>query len=365
MRKVGVGVIGCGRISDTYLNNLKNMFPFILEVKACADIIPENAENKAKQYGIPKACSVAELLSDPEIEFVLNLTNPWAHYEVNMAALEAGKHVYAEKPLAMTRKDAKHMIDFARSKNLLIGCAPDTFLGAGLQTCRKLIDEGWIGKPTVANAMIMMTGASERYHKAGVGGALFDMGPYFITALVFLLGPVRRVMGSAQMPFTEKTVYNKNSPDYGKRFKVEVATTVSGVLEFDNSVIANFTATCDGFKYWPRLEILGTEGVLIANDPNMFSGGVYVQRRGGELKEMPLTHGYAENSRGLGLADMIYAIQNKRRHRANEQLAYHVLDVLQGICDSSESGEYYVPESDCDRPEPFVEGHVINPLEII
>ncbi|WP_252226232.1 Gfo/Idh/MocA family protein [Caldicoprobacter algeriensis] len=332
------------------------MFSFIIDVKACADIVPENARKRDDQFGIPKACSVEELLADPEIEIVLNLTNPWAHYEVNMAALKAGKHVYVEKPLAMTRQEAKNMIDFAKSRGLLIGCAPDTFLGAGLQTCRKLIDDGWIGKPIAANAMIMMAVSSEIYHKAGVGGALFDMGPYFITALVSLLGPMRKVKGSAQMPFPEKTVYDVNHAEYGKKFKVEVATTVSGVLEFDGNVIANFTATCDGFRYWPRLEIMGTEGVLVANDPNMFSDPVYVQRRGGEMKEMPLINKYDKDSRGLGLVDMAYAILNNKRHRANEQLAYHVLDVLHGLCDSSRSERYYRVESDCVRPEPFVEG---------
>lgn len=363
MRKLNVGIIGCGKISERYIDNLVNKFKFIINIIACADIIPENAEKRAKQFGILKVYSVEELLADPQIEIVLNLTNPWAHYEVNMAALKAGKHVYVEKPLAMTREEAKAMINFAKSKGLLIGCAPDTFLGAGLQTCRKLIDEGWIGRPIYANAMIMMAVSSERYHKAGVGGALFDMGPYFITALVVLLGPVRKVMGSAQMPFSEKRIHDITHSEYGKIFKVEVATTVSGILEFDNNVIANFTATCDGFKYWPRLEIVGTEGVLVANDPNMFSGPIYVQRRGGDMREMPLTHQYAEDSRGLGLADMAYAILNNRRHRANEQLAYHVLDVLHGLCDSSKNERYYIVESDCSRPEPFIEGYNVNPLE--
>ena len=355
MEKTKVGVIGCGRISPQYLDNLVQRFQFCLDVVACADVVREAAEQRAKEYGIPRVCSVDELLADPEIEIVVNLTVPAAHHEVSMAALAAGKHVYTEKPLAVTREEGKTLIDTARTKGLLIGGAPDTFLGAGLQTCRKLIDDGWVGKPLSAQGIIAMGVHVERYHKVGVG-PMFDMGPYFVTAMVALLGPVVRATGSAQIPFERKFNPDTSRPDFGQPFTVDTPTNVSGVLDFESGAIGVVTTTCEVLGYKPRLEIYGSEGILTCNDPNGFGGPVLIERRGGEKQEMALTHYYDKRNRGLGVADMAYAIRNGRPMRASGDLMYHVHDIMHAIHDASREGTHVALQSRVDRPEAFPAG---------
>jgi predicted dehydrogenase len=231
MRKVKAGVIGAGVISNIYLKNCTGMFDNILEVKAIADIVPELAETRAEEYNIPHVYTVDELLADPEIEIVLNLTSPAAHAPLNLKALQAGKHVYTEKPFALCRKDADEVIALAELKGLLVGCAPDTFLGAGIQTCIKLIDDGWIGTPYAASGTIIMGDASggmhpnfENFLKLG-GDPIMDMGPYYLTALIAMLGPVRRVTGSAQKLNNEVMVVNPKSHAYGKTVPVEAHTS--------------------------------------------------------------------------------------------------------------------------------------------
>jgi predicted dehydrogenase len=356
MEKTKIGIIGCGRISGQYLENLTDRLSFCLDVAACADLIPEAAERQAEAFNIPNVCTVEDLLFDPEIEIVVNLTVPAAHYAVSMAALEAGKHVYTEKPMAVTREEGQRLLQTAKQKNLLIGGAPDTFLGAGLQTCRKLLDDGWVGKPVTATALIAMGVNSPRYHTIGIG-PMFDMGPYYLTALVTLLGSVVRATGSAQTPFQTKTVRDPSRPGYGQEFTVETPTNVSAVLDLENGSVATVTTTCDIFGYTPRLEIYGTEGILTANDPNMFGGPVLVQRREGETRQMPLTHPYNNRNRGLGVADMAYAIRIGTPHRASGALIYHVLDVMHAIHDASRLGKHVQIESRVDRPEPFAPAH--------
>jgi predicted dehydrogenase len=360
MKKVKIGVIGCGFISGIYLKNLTQMFQ-ITEVVACADIIMENAEARAKEFNIPKACTVAELLADPEVEIVLNLTIPAAHAEVNLAALKAGKHVYNEKPFAVNREDGKKVLALAKEKGVLVGCAPDTFLGGGLQTCRKLIDDGWIGAPVAATAFMACHGheswhpAPEFYYRAG-GGPMFDMGPYYLTALVSLLGPAKRVTGSARISFPQRTITSQ--PKYGKKIDVEVPTHVAGILDFQNGAIASIITS---FDVWnanlPRIEIYGSEGSLMVPDPNTFGGPVSFRMHGqDEWKEIPLVYGYGENSRGLGVADMANAMVNGGKHRANGEVAYHVLDIMQGFHDASNEGKHYELKSPCERPAAFALG---------
>jgi predicted dehydrogenase len=214
----------------------------------------------------------------PEIELVVNLTIPAAHYDVSLKALEAGKHVYTEKPLAVTRAEGETLLATAAAKGLRIGGAPDTFLGGGLQTCRKIIDEGWIGTPVTAMGFTGMGVPIARYHTVGVG-PLFDMGPYYITAMVNLLGPVQRVSGSAQTPFVDKMDANPRAPGFGAEWKVETPLVVAATLDFAKGVNATLTATCELFGYNPRLEIWGTDGVLICNDPNMFDGIITLRRQ--------------------------------------------------------------------------------------
>jgi predicted dehydrogenase len=358
MEKVKIGVIGCGQISKTYLRNLTKQFDH-LEVIACADVVPELAQQRAQEYGISLACSPDALLQHPEIEIVVNLTSPKAHGPVNLQALEAGKHVYVEKPITVTREEAKAVNELAKKKGLLVGVAPDTILGAGLQTVRKMIDDGFIGTPYAARGMILMENGSNSEHpnignffKVG-GEPLFDMGPYFITAMVSLFGSVRRVTGSAQQLHKEITLTNPNHPKFGSKINVEMPTNVSAILDFHSGVVGNLTVAKESFGYNPNFEIYGTEGILYASDPNMFARPLVVLQKNGEKVEVPYTHGFTEDSRGLGVADMAHAIRTGEKHRANGELGYHVLDVMHSIYQSSEEEQHVSLESSCERPEPL------------
>jgi len=355
MKKIKIGIIGCGNISDIYLQNCTKMFDSI-EIKAVADMIPEKAKAKSIEYNIPKVYSVDELLADDEIKIVLNLTIPLAHAQISMAALNAGKSVYSEKPLAINREDGKKIIDLAERKGLLVGCAPDTFLGGGIQTCRKLIDDGWIGKPIASTAFMTCHGHEswhpdpEFYYQHG-GGPMFDMGPYYLTALINLMGPVSRITGSTKITFDKRTI--TSLPKYGKEIEVQVPTHVAGILDFTNGAIGTIITS---FDIWhaqlPFIEIYGTEGTLKVPDPNSFGGSVFLRRYDhDDWKEIPLSHEYYNNSRGIGLADMAIAMQTGRKHRSSGELAFHVLDIMQGIHDSSDNCAHYTPITSCVRPQ--------------
>jgi predicted dehydrogenase len=368
MKKVKIGLIGCGQISGIYLKNCTQTFD-ILEVAACADLVPELARKQADEFGVPRACSVEELLADPEIEIVINLTAPKVHALINMKALEAGKHVYTEKPFALNREEADQVLALADAKGLRVGCAPDTFLGGGLQTCRKLIDDGWIGTPYAANGTIFMGGGSGGLHpnfqnflRLG-GDPLFDMGPYYLTAMVFLLGPIGSVSGFTAQLKQQITIDNPASPRYGETVPVEAPTNIAASLQFANGVIAGLQAAKEGFKYTPRMEIYGTEGILYVPDPNFFSGPLMIKQQNGEVKEFPYSHGSTENSRGIGVADMAYAIRSGRAHRASGTLARHVLDVMIGIYESAETARHVAIKASCDRPAPLPLGLKYNLLD--
>lgn len=359
MEKVKIGIVGCGNISDIYLKNCTEVFNN-LEVKAVADLKMERAREKKEQYNLETACSVEELLNDPEIEIVLNLTTPDAHAEIAMASLKAGKHTYGEKPLTIEMEEGKEIIKLAAEKGLLVGCAPDTFLGGGLQTCRKLIDDGWIGRPVAATAFMVCHGHEswhpdpEFYYKEG-GGPMFDMGPYYLTALVSLMGPIKRVTGSANITFPERTITSE--PKYGKKIEVEVPTHVAGVIDFRKGAIGTIITSFDvwGSKL-PRIEVYGSKGSLLVPDPNTFGGPVYLKRHNyEEWKEIPLSHGYSENSRGLGVSDMARAIKTGQTHRASGELAYHVLETMHGFHIAASEGSHYELDSNCKQPDPLEE----------
>jgi predicted dehydrogenase len=355
-----IGIIGCGNISDIYLRSNEKFS--ILNVVACADIDMARARAKADQYGV-KALTVDQLLADPDVEIVVNLTIPGVHADVDLAIINAGKSAYSEKPLALDRDQGRSVVDAAAGAGVRVGCAPDTFLGGGLQTCRKLIDDGWIGQPVAATAFMVGHGHEswhpdpEFYYQAG-GGPMFDMGPYYLTALVSTLGPVRRVSGSTRITFPERVITSQ--PKYGQKIQVEVPTHVAGTLDFSAGAVAIIITS---FDIWsstlPRLEIYGTEGSLRLPDPNTFGGPVYVRRgRAEEWSEVPLAFDYGENSRGLGVADMAHALRSGRPHRANGEMAYHVLDIMCALHDSSDSGAYVEMQSSCQRPEPFPLGMI-------
>ena len=356
MKTTKIGIVGCGNISGIYLE-AGRVFD-ILEIVACADLLPERASAKAAEYHVPKACSVEELLADPEIEIVVNLTIPRAHAEVALAALQAGKSVHNEKPLAVSREDGMRLLGLGRERGLRVGCAPDTFLGGGLQTCRKLIDDGWIGEPVAATAFMLCHGHEswhpdpDFYYQPG-GGPMFDMGPYYLTALVHLMGPVRRVTGSAQITFPERLITSQ--PKHGTKIVVNVPTHVAGIMDFANGAVGTIVTS---FDVWaaqvPRIEIYGTEGSLSVPDPNIFGGPVFVQRGGAsDWSEVPLTHGYIKNSRGIGVADMAYALRSGRPQRASGDMAYHVLDIMHAFHDASREGRHVELSSTCTRPAPL------------
>jgi len=355
MGKTKIGIVGCGAISGIYFQAGKTFEN--LDIVACADIIRERAEAKAAEHGC-RAVTVEELIADPEVKIVVNLTVPDAHAPIAQAAVEAGKCVHNEKPLTITRAEGRKLLETAKANGVLVGCAPDTFMGAGLQTCRKLIDDGEIGEPVAATAFMTCHGHEtwhpnpEFYYKPG-GGPMFDMGPYYLTALVNSIGPVRRVTSSTKITFPERLITSQ--PYCGKRIVVEVPTHVAGVMDFANGAIGTIIMT---FDVWaaelPRIEIYGTEGSLSVPDPNCFGGPVRVRRAGApQWEEVPLTHGYAENSRGIGVADMAYALQSGRPHRASGELAYHILDVMHAFHDASREGRHIELKSTCSRPAPL------------
>ena len=354
--KTKVGIVGCGNISGIYFKAGKTFEN--LEIVACADLVPERAAAKAQEFGIAKACSVKELLADPQIEIVVNLTIPKAHAEVALAAVQAGKSVHNEKPLTITRTDGRKLLQLAAKKHVRVGCAPDTFLGGGIQTCVKLIDDGWIGEPIGATAFMTCHGHEswhpdpEFYYKVG-GGPMFDMGPYYLTALVALMGPVQRVTGMARITFPERTITSEAKR--GTVITVDVPTHVTGLMEFGNGAIGTIITS---FDVWaaelPRIEVYGTRGSLQVPDPNGFGGPVRFRRPGMEQwQEIPLTHGYAENSRGIGVADMANALKSGRPHRASGELAFHVLDIMHAFHDASAAGKHISLESSCRRPAPL------------
>ncbi|GKX31514.1 dehydrogenase [Vallitalea longa] len=357
MNKVKVGIVGCGNISGIYLENLTNLFTNV-EVYACSDLDEEKAKSAAEKYGINNILSTEELLECKDIQIVLNLTTPKTHYEICKKALLADKHVYVEKPLSLTVEQGKELLTLAKDKNLMIGCAPDTFLGGGIQTCRKLIDDGFIGTPIAATAFMTCHGHEnwhpdpEFYYELG-GGPMFDMGPYYLTALVFLLGGAKTVCGMTKISFPQRTI--TSSKKFGKTIDVEVPTHVAGNILFQNDVIATMITS---FDIWsstlPRIEIYGSLGTLIVPDPNTFGGPVLLRTANGdEFKEIPLTHIYAENSRGIGVSDMANCIYTEDTPRASGELANHVLEIMHAFQQSFDTLQYVELTTTCNQPKPL------------
>lgn len=348
-----VGILGCGVISEVYARKLAKL-PGV-ELVACADLLPERARDLAARHDIPKALTPEALIDDPDLQVVVNLTIPAVHQPLSLAAVRAGKSVFSEKPLALDLEAGLALGAAAAEAGVRVGCAPDTFLGAGLQTCRRLIDEGAIGEPVAAQGFMLQPGP-EAWHPGPAvfyqrgAGPLFDMGPYYLTALVHLLGPVRRLCGSARVTHASREV--RSEPLRGQRFAVEVPTHVSALLEFEAGPIATLTTSFDVQSSRLRnLEIHGSEATLSVPDPNTFGGPVTIRRRRErEWTELPLTHGNAEQSRGIGLADMLCAVRDGRPHRASLELATHVLDGMESILLSSEEGRHRTPRTRCERP---------------
>ena len=350
---VRVGLIGCGTISKIYLENAPKFGVF--EVIACADIVLERAEARAKEFAVPKASTPDELLANPDVELVINLTIPAAHAEVATGALDSGKNVYSEKPLSTDRISGRELLALGEAKGLRIGCAPDTFLGGGIQTVRKLIDDGLIGEPVAATAFMLGHGPESWhpdpvfYYQSGAG-PMFDMGPYYLTTLVNLIGPIARVTGATRVTFPERTI--TSLPKFGTKITVTTPTHIAGLIEFSTGAIGTIVTS---FDVWPtdlpKIEIYGTEGSLGIYDPNLFGGPIRLRRPGSkEWEDVTLTHGSIVNSRGLGPADLAIGLRLNRPHRASGELSYHVLDVMQAFFDSAAEGRRIEIQSSCERP---------------
>ncbi len=357
MKPVGVGVIGCGVISGAYLKAAKS-FP-ILAIKALADAVPAAAEARAKEFGL-KAVSVEALLADPEIEIVINLTVPKAHVEVGLKALDAGKHVYSEKPLGVAFKDGKTLIERAAKKRLRVGSAPDTFLGGAHQTCRKLIDAGKIGEVVGGTAFFMCPGherwhpAPDFYYQVG-GGPILDMAPYYLTDLVNLLGPVQRVSAMTSRLRSTRPILSK--PRRGETMTVEVQTHTAGTLEFRSGAIVQISMSFDvpAHRHLP-IEIYGTKGTLVVPDPNWFGGEIEFSAEKDKWRNVKTELPYADdNYRSIGVADMALAIRSKRPHRASGDLALHVLEVMEAVGRSAETRRAIEIKTAPERPAPIGE----------
>ena len=353
-----VGIIGCGNISQAYFNGIKRFRN--LELAGCADINMQAAEMKAEENET-QAMTVDEMLAKADIDIVVNLTIPAVHADVSLQILEAGKHVHSEKPLAVLLEDGKKILQTAEKRGLKVSCAPDTFLGAGLQTCRKLIDDNWIGKP-ISGTAFMLSKGPESWHpnpfffyKKGAG-PMFDVGPYYITALVHLLGPVKKVAGITTTGFVERVAGSEDIR--GTRIPVEIPTHVSGVLEFHSgasvTVVMSFDVCAHGHS---PIELYGTFGSLKVPDPNTFGGAPQLfTPNSGEWNNVGLTHGYSDNSRGIAVSDLAAAIVQGREHRCSGKLAYHVLEVMHAFEKSSISGKHVELKSSCERPTPLPQG---------
>ena len=347
-----VGVVGLGAISGAYLSTFERLGA--VRLTAVADLDRPRAEAVAAQWGV-RALTVDELVRDSEVDLVLNLTVPAAHAEIALKAIAAGKDVYGEKPLAATLEDARAVVEAARQAGVRLGCAPDTVLGTGLQTARDAIDRGRIGTPVAATATMVTPGHElwhpnpDFYYRAG-GGPLLDMGPYYVTALVTLLGPVRSVVGVAARGRDTRVI--GSGPREGEAVPVEVDTHVTGVLRHESGALSTLVMSFEAVATRAAsIEVHGQTGSLIVPDPNRFDGEVLLHVLGGEWEPLEPSAGYRDAARGYGVADLAAAPAGAP-FRADGDLAYHVLEVMTGLLDSAEKGVEVVLSSTCDRPAP-------------
>ena len=387
---VNVAMIGVGAISGIYIKNLTEVFKEVQLIGVC-DLIPERAKHGVEQVQeridsgvysgpLPKIYpTMYEAFNDPDVQVILNLTRPYEHYEVTKQALLHGKHVFSEKPLAADMEEGDELVELAEKTGLLMGGAPDTFMGAGIQTCRKLIDDGYIGDVIGAACFMICHGHEtwhpdpEFYYKRG-GGPMMDMGPYYVTALVNLLGEVSGLIGMTKRSFDKRIITSK--PHYGETIDVDVDTYLTGTMQFSSGAIATIFTTFDvyyGARNSARFEVYGTKGTLYVPDPNSFGGPVRLIRPEDQVRltagdpaflgmandpwagtrEIPLLFDYCENSRALGLSDMCKALETGREYRANYKQQHHVLEILTGFEKSSASGRYIPLKTKYTRPMPM------------
>ena len=374
-----VGLIGCGHIAETYFRAQKYFNN--IKIMKCADINNKAAEKCASIYGI-KSLSVNEMLNDKEVEIILNLTIPKAHYKVAKKALLHNKHVYSEKPLAINFKDGKELLNIANKKKLYIGNAPDTFLGGGNQKSKELLEKNTIGKIILGNAIFAFPGVQsyhpnpESWFSKKEGGPVIDMGPYYLTALVNLLGPAKEVSGSIMIGVNYRTI--GIGPKKDKKFKVECPTTYLSTVVFENDTVIRLTLSFDVIAHQRNhIELYGKKGSLIVPDPNMFGGSVYICKKLGdpwkEFKTEKMSLGKINirnkslranesstnaNYRGAGLSEMAYCIENRKKHRCSGELSLHVLDIIQSTMKASKTGKKQKIKTTCKMPKKFTEKEI-------
>ncbi|MEI8407458.1 MULTISPECIES: Gfo/Idh/MocA family protein [unclassified Kribbella] len=341
MSAVGVGVIGAGVISDAYIKSMQSFRD--LAVVAIGDLRPEAAKEKAEQYGIEAHGGPEAVLSNPDVEIVVNLTIPIAHVEVALAAVAAGKHVWSEKPFSLDQESGLKLLSTAQDAGLRLGCAPDTILGPGLQESRRIIERGEIGQPLTALTLMQSPGP-ESWHPNPAflfqegAGPLWDIGPYYLTTLVQLFGPVAAVAGLGSKSREKRTI--GSGPLAGTDFDVTVPTHVSAIARFESGQSSQSIFSFD--SPLPRagvVEITGSEATLAVPDPNRFDGEIKIRRRGAEDWET-IANTEASAERGTGVLDMARAIRENRPHRATGALAFHIVDVMASITDSIDTGAF-------------------------
>ena len=371
-----VGVIGCGNIADIYFKNSKQFFNNF-EIDACADINEEASKIFAKKYNV-RQLSVEDILADKEIEFIINLTTPNVHYEVSKSIIESNKHSYSEKPLSIEFDDGKKLNDLAEENNVYVGCAPDTFLGAGIQTARNLLDDNAIGNVQLGSISMAVPGHEmwhpnpDFYYKYG-GGPILDMGPYYFTALVSLLGSVVNVDSKIKSVYEKRVIGSGNRK--GQEIKVDIPTSIISHLEFKSGALIDAFFSFDIWKHnKSHIELYGDKGSLSVPDPNMFGGELLkCASKGGEWESIPTTHmnlgkynieknhervnenPIIANYRGIGVSEMVNSIEKGKKNRCSGELSLHVLDIMDSILESGKNNKKISLRSECKKPEYFSE----------
>lgn len=360
-KPVKTAVIGSGMISDIYLSNLKDLFS-IIELVGCSDIVESKARSQAEKYGIKKMTN-KEILEDDEIELVLNLTYPSAHFDVSKQILEAGKHCYSEKMMCLTSEEAEVLDRLRKEKHLMFSVAPDTFLGASQQTARYIVDKGLIGTPLQAvvhlsrGYFMIKSDEDDAYRKYSVmaegGGIPYDMGGYYLNELFNILGSVNRVCGFSKTNAPTRPYLNPKHSKFNEDFFVNTPNTLSAAMEFDCGTYATFSISSEYNTGRQIFELFGTEGRLILGDPNEFGNKVYIQKHGSEPTEFPLSHPYSKNSRGIGAADMAWALRTGRPQRISTEMGLHALEIINAVAECEKDNEVKILKTKFERPAPL------------
>ena len=357
MKRIKTAIVGCGSISDIYMTNFTNGTFQIIELTACSDLMEDRMNASAEKFGI-RAMTLEEICADPSIELVVNLTTPAAHYPIIKQCLLAGKHVFSEKMIAVELEQGEELVALANAKGVRLGVAPDTFLGASVQTARYIVDAGLIGKPLSCRASISRNYAvygEFLTHLCRRGGGIgFDMGGYYLTALSSILGPAESVAAFTAIHEPQRTNTRIGAPGFGQTYTIEEPNVIAAAIRYENGVLGTLHMNSDCLlDETYGLEIYGTDGILYMGNPNEFGSPVYLQKTMGERIRFPLTHGFAANSRGVGAAEMAWSIAADRPHRASKEMAFHVFELMHGVKRSAESGGVYRMQSRFDIPAPL------------